>query len=438
MKKILTLSLVTFMTLSVAAQVQVAEQVRPMSNSNIKSQTEQKTAVLDNSTKASITPRRATVSESDALCYLRPQGGFNVGVSSDFGMYYPMILVDDVEFTLRNISNLTSKDSLWWYFPTANGIYYDYAWDYVAKKPLDYTTQIEAGYMIYTPILGTEDLEGNVNNMYQWGAEYSNNSVIISRLEEPMPMTTCAMYDGVGAGDFYMIGAGQYGEYAYGSNLKLEFEDEPGVVYIPDTMVVIYDNLTTLWMDSLFLPIYNRNANSVADMIPAGAEIKFDILKVELKDNTFMIGDVITSTTATQADLYAEQFSNGTGYLGVLNAAFGAKNSFGGFRPEPLTVTGMFAVQISGFSSNGCNFGVYADYNYPTGDTFFKFANTFSRIWQGGGNIGLSINAMFTDPQTDAVENINATNGVEKVVVDGQVLIRKGDKTYNVLGAEVK
>jgi hypothetical protein len=59
-------------------------------------------------------------------------------------------------------------------------------------------------------------------------------------------------------------------------------------------------------------------------------------------------------------------------------------------------------------------------------------------LWKSPNNILLSLNAMFVDRSQQGVENV-AGDAIKpvKIIRDGQVLIQKGEKLYNVMGAEL-
>ena len=143
------------------------------------------------------------------------------------------------------------------------------------------------------------------------------------------------------------------------------------------------------------------------------------------------------AATATNTDAYAENFNDG-GIMASLNFAFGTKNALGGFTPKPVDISGPFVARLSGFSSNGCDFGIYSDNYYSESQTYFVIDGGMYGLWSDPNNILLSLNATFVEKSAQGVENVE-TKAIkaEKMIRDGQLIIKKGDKEFNVLGAQL-
>lgn len=441
MKKILSLSLVALMTLSATAQVQQVSSVEKVHNAILMTkQAVQGKSILSNS-DLSLSPRKA-VAANDTLAYLRPQGTFFNGLGSGFMAYVnPMIITDTIEYSFPNVSVINSEDTLLWVIAGQNNYNLYYAWDYDNDVPEDYIVfdGIPADYYISTPILATFNKNNELVTSYQLCGE---EAIMLSKPNDvygAIPLTTSPRFDSNGQRNTAIY---SYDEksWLYGTNSSFQYSDTKETFTV-DTILVVFDNLSTLWIDSIILPFYTE-ATELAGVIPAGNEIVFDLLPVIMEPNSYKISsEPLVSLVATQANV--TDFTPAEGqYLGMgtIDVALGSANALGGFTPQPITVTGAFSVQVSGFNKGGdIAFPSEKQFSYPTSDTFFRVNGKFMNGF--GMNMALSINAMFVDPEEGGetgVENINAVNGVEKVVVDGQVLIRKGDKTYNVLGAEVK
>ena len=441
MKKISSLLLVALFSVSAMAQVQSkAEQMMP-AQMNAKHSVQMKgemdlTPATLNLTQNKKAAANAAAAAADTLDYLRPVGAFFVGMSSDLGLYYPRIICDTIDsLTFYNNSALHTGNQMYWWLNSAQGSFLDTTWNLVLD-PLP-----EAYYYYPMPSLVTVDADGeNILNSYQYGSYHADNSVVLAKPDYTMPLTTCAMYTDTliepdNGQDYWAVGAGTYGKYAYGSNLNVGTEAAP--VY-PDTLMVLFDNMSTMYMDSAFLTIYNYDANSIAEMIPAGATITLDLLPLGVQNGqTVILPTPISTATATNTDAYVYNFSGG-GVVASLNFAFGTKNSLGGFTPTPITYSGPFVARLSGFSSNGCNFGIYSDYYYSDYQTYFVINGNMTGLWKSPNNILLSLNAMFVDRSQQGVENVagDAMKPV-KIIRDGQVLIQKGEKLYNVMGAEL-
>lgn len=446
MKKIYSLSLVALFAISATAQVMTqAESFKPATFNGKKML--QMEGTMDRSTQAlegdfKLTKRAAKAAGvSDTLDYLRPFGAFFVGMSSDLGQYYPRIICDTVDtMTFRNNSAIYSGSNTYWMMVSSQGTGIDTAWN-LELEPLP-----EAGYYYPMPslvILDETDEENiTVLNSYQYGSAYADKAYVLAKPEYAMPLTTCAMYTDTllepkhGGNDMWAVGAGDYGKYAYGSNLNVGTAEAP---YYADTLVTLFDNLTTMHIDSAFLTIYNFDANSIAEMIPAGATIQLELLPVGINaQGKIVIGSTPYATaSATNTDAYAENFNDG-GVMASLNFAFGTKNALGGFTPKPVDISGPFVARLSGFSSNGCDFGIYSDNYYSESQTYFVIDGGMYGLWRDPNNILLSLNATFVEKSAQGVENVE-TKAIkaEKMIRDGQLIIKKGDKEFNVLGAQL-
>ena len=444
MKKIYSLSLVALFAISATAQVMTqAESFKPATFNGKKML--QMEGTMDRSTQAlegdfKLTKRAAKAAGvSDTLDYLRPTGAFFVGMSSDLGLYNPRIICDTVDtMTFYNNSAIHSGSNTYWMMVSSQGIGIDTAWN-LELEPLP-----EAYYYYPIPslvILDETDEENiTVLNSYQYGSAYADKAYVFAKPEYALPLTTCAMYTDTlydeDSQDYWAVGAEPYGKYAYGSNLNVSDTETP---YYADTLITLFDNLTTMHIDSAFLAIYNFDANSIAEMIPAGATIQLELLPVGINaQGKIVIGSTPYATaSATNTDAYVYNLSNG-GIVASLNFAFGTKNALGGFTPQPVDISGPFAARLSGFSSNGCDFGIYTDYYYSESQTYFVIDGGMYGLWRDPSNILLSLNATFVAKSAQGVENVE-TKAIkaEKMIRDGQLIIKKGDKEFNVLGAQL-
>lgn len=452
MKKIITLTFAVLSALTVTAQrvaPQITADIRPYSSKvnqeikMVKSEIMPMETIMQH--KAA---KKVTSTGIDTLYYVRDYGSFF------YDGPYPLIVTDTIMSTnLYDYSTRHTDYDTYWGIPTEEGMalitgeaneqyitipYYNETpisnteW----YAPTLLTADEENIYQTYTYASGLREiyLAAAAENpeyaaYYASLAEYADPAILF-RPDYPMLMTTCAMYtDSVfGTYDDYMVGDGA-GGYAMGTTLKAYGNQV-------DTFLVIFDNLTTLKFDTARLSIWSNSAN----MIAADSEVKLEVVEAGINSSTYQwqIGSTVLATaTATQNDLYnLYQYSNGA-YSGDLIFAFGTKNAFGGFSPASVTKTGMFAIRIIVNSAKN-NFGMFTDYYYPDSQSLFYVAG--SLYGYKGLNIHLSLKAQFVDAANTAVENVedSTNNDVNKVVVDGQVLIQKDGKTYNVLGAEVK
>ena len=108
--------------------------------------------------------------------------------------------------------------------------------------------------------------------------------------------------------------------------------------------------------------------------------------------------------------------------------------------PIKVEINGLFFITISGFNAEGANIGVWSDgvdpYGY--GDTYYiSNGGNFYNYW--GMNALISVNAAIVEQGGEqAVENVTEpAQKAQKIVRDGQLIIKKGDKEFNVLGAQL-
>lgn len=454
MKKMISLSLVALFAIS--AMAQKLDVAKSFSRSTVR------TSRVEKVIKAPAMPyseykvpsraaQAAAAVKEDTLQFIRPLGAFFTDV------VVPIILSDEGNVTFYDYSKIYSGNKLYWGMISEGQLYM--VGDSANQPALTWPGKDENGEELYmeagdawrVPMLFTADEGGNIMKTYSWGAglkelyaeypayasfvDYADPHIYV-RPDYTMPITTCAMYtDTILDGQEHMpfddfpVGDGQ-GGYAWGTGMKMKDNT------VIDTLIVVFDNLPahTLWMDSATLSLFSN----VQNMIPAGAEVKIELVPAGMNQNyQWVFGNKVLATAiATQTDLYGvKAFQTGGGYYGYLDFAFGAKNGLGGFTPAPVSITGPFAAKIILNNAQGNNFGIYSDYYYPDGQSFFFYKGNL--YGYGAMNIHLSLNAKFIDKE-QGVENTKAA-GIQpvKVIQNGQVLIKKGEKLYNVMGAEL-
>lgn len=443
MKKILSLSLVALFAVSALAQQPTkAEQLKPV-QFNANAQRVQKEAILENVTPVELTlPSRkakAALTENEAvdtLCYDRPDGAFFAGITGDLNMFYPRIICDTVDtMTFYNTSLKHTADSLFWILESSSGTYVDTTWN-LELDPLP-----ESFYYYPMPSLVTVDSAYEIVTSYQYGSADADNAHVLAKPDFTMPLTTCAMYTDTlvrsTGRDWYAVSApSKYGKYIYGSNLNVGSLWGKSSILV-DSIVTVWDNLTTLYADSAFLTIYSNDVTTAAEAIPAGATIKLELFPLGVNAQGKLVIDwnnPITSASATNENAYVYPYTDGSGFIGSLNFAFGKKNALGGFTPEPIYIKGLFVTVLSGISSNGCDFGIFSDYYYDYGQSYCVANGGIYNFWNS--NILLSINSKFVADAPEGVEETSNDVKPIKVIRDGQILIQKGEKTFTVMGTE--
>lgn len=445
MKKIVTLSLAVLMTTIVMGQEQSNADNATLRISK-QEMAQQKVQASEASLAYAITEpaaraaKRAAAEMTDTLCYLRPEGCFFGGYYPNGNRTYPRIFVGDstsVEFF--NASIMHQPDSTVYWGLTSNGTNYllsDSTWNFDLAAAVG--GSINSGYYFPMPWLVQLNDELEILNSYQYGSAYSDKAYVAGWTEDPVSMTTCAMYTdtamNANGNDCYMVSApSAMGKYCYGTGLNVNGT-------IVDTLITVYDNVERMWMDSLTLPLYS--SVEAAQMIPAGKSIKIELkaLKMNAEGKYVYTDSLLASFEVTNANIENPDTYNST-YFGDINLAFGAKNALGGFSPQPIVIEGMFYILITGLAQEGLDFGIFSDYFYADGSTHF-IVNNKSMGWNYGigNNIALALHAKFVGEQEDtAVEKIlDNTTTAKKTIRDGQILIQKDGKTYNMFGAEVR
>ncbi len=453
MKKIVTLSLVVLMASSVMAQ-----DLRSVDNSTLRlnksEMYSQKKTLGEASVAKTITDpaiRKARLNgETDTLYYLRPFGSFFGGSYPNGNSSYPRIYISDTtDVVFENASLIHSGDStMVWGFTAASGQMYAIAED---KWDCDY---IEAGFQLdsagsafYMPWLAQLDDELNVKGSFQYGSKYADRAAIIVLPDWDIAITNCATYTDTvfGGNDFYRVGFSSESPYAYGTGLKLS------ATLVVDTFVTTYENFGRFKADTITINVYSENAEA-AKMIPAGKSVKLELFAMDYqkteegKIKSVYSDSLIASFDITSANIdNAEEYDLSGGsklYVGDINLAFGAKNALGGFSPQPVVLDGPFYMVLSGMSQEGLDFGIFCDYYYPEGNTYFLAGgHSYSYNMGKGSNMAVSIHGYFTDeeaPETGVEEILSNSNNAQKVLIDGQIYIVRDGKTFNVLGAEVR
>jgi len=107
--------------------------------------------------------------------------------------------------------------------------------------------------------------------------------------------------------------------------------------------------------------------------------------------------------------------------------------------PIKKDIKGLFFICITGFNGRGANIGLYSDGldGYGIGDTYF--------IGAGGNFIGtgvnalISVNALIEEPEIPTALDKVAEQAVKvkKEIRNGQLIITRGEKSFNVLGAQL-
>ena len=240
---------------------------------------------------------------------------------------------------------------------------------------------------------------------------------------ENIPITLCGMatdpMDNGNGSDFYRIGAGVRGAYAYGT--KLIADTATGAT--ADTIISTVKNVSPLTISSVNIPVYNVNGTAI---MPEGGQVKVEIFAADLTKGLIYTDSVLATTVATVENLVEVQ----TG-LGTIVATFQEEDPFGGMMDVSVVVEGDFVVQLTGFNESGCDFGIYADYYTPGGTTLYKVNGKYTPIFSASSNLAIMYDAYWPTVQ-------DVAGNVMKVAVEGgdAYYVKEGNK-YNLLYTNV-
>ncbi len=222
---------------------------------------------------------------------------------------------------------------------------------------------------------------------YQYGAGEANKFLACAPIagqfveDANMPMTLCGMYcdpslDDSGAGDtrdWWVVGAGSYGDYSIGTGLNIEGKSI-------DTIGSIIRNVTPMKIEQLDIMVCDLTNQGGAYMFPEGASIKVEIFAADLTAGLIDTTEPLYTTTMTIDDY--TQFNV---QMGMISAKFYEEDIFGGLTQVPIVLDGDFYVQFTNFNESGCRFGFMSDYATPGGTTLYTLDGEFTTLWSDGG-----------------------------------------------------
>lgn len=243
---------------------------------------------------------------------------------------------------------------------------------------------------------------------------------------ENIPITLCGMatdpMNNDNGSDFYRIGAGVRGAYAYGT--KLIADTATGAT--ADTLLSTVRNVSPLNISSINIPLYNVNGTT---MIPENAEIKIEIFAADLNSGIIYTDSILGTTVAT-----VENFLEIQAGLGTLVATFQEEDPFGGMMDVSVVVEGDFVVQLTGFNESGCDFGIYADYYTPGGTTVYCVNGTYTPIFSASSNLAIMYDAYWPTVQDAAgnVMNVSVEGGEAYYVEEGNKYTLLYTNVYDV------
>ena len=315
-------------------------------------------------------------------------------------------------YAQHNDSLLAEDSETWvakdWYGIDGVGYYLPYTTDHTL-------TQDDKTYNIK----GYKFAAGNENG----GLLASGAAPFTSSTGEIIPLTLCGMatdpMDNGDGGDFYRIGAGVRGAYAYGT--KLIPDTATGAT--ADTLLSLVRNVSPLTISSINIPVYNVNGTAI---MPEGGQVKIELFAADLTEGIIYTDSVLATTVAT-----VENFVEVQAGLGTIVATFQEEDPFGGMMDVAVVVEGDFVLQLTGFNESGCDFGIYADFYTPGGTTLYKVNGKYTPIFRASSNLAIMYDAYWPTVQDVAgnVMNVSVEGGEAYYVEEGN--------KYNILYTNV-
>ena len=260
---------------------------------------------------------------------------------------------------------------------------------------LPYTTDhtLTQGDKTYN-IKGYKYAAGNENGGYL----ASGTSPIIISTGEMIPLTLCGMetdpMNNESGADFYQIGAGVRGAYAYGT--KLVPDTATGVT--ADTIISTVRNISPLKINAVNIPVYNNQGTTI---MPEDAEIKIELFAADLTKGIIYTDSLLGEAVAT-IDNFLEV---SPGKMGTISAVFQVEDILGGMMDAPIVVEGDFVLQITGYNESGCDFGIFADYYTPGGTTMYKVGGKYTPVFSASSNLAVSYDAYWPTLVNDTTIN---------------------------------
>ena len=244
-------------------------------------------------------------------------------------------------------------------------------------------------------IKGYKYAAGNENGGYLASAV----SPIIISTGEMIPLTLCGMetdpMNNESGADFYQIGAGVRGAYAYGTDLIADTATK----VTADTLLSTVRNLSPLKISAVNIPVYNNQGTTI---MPEGGQVKVELFAADLTKGIIYTDSVLATTVAT-----VENFLEVTpGKMGTITATFQEEDPFGGMMDVAIVVKGDFVIQLTGYNESGCNFGIFADYYTPGGTTVYKVGGKYTPIFKASSNLAISYDAYWPTIVNDTTLNV--------------------------------
>lgn len=320
--------------------------------------------------------------------YYSVDGMMHAGITLDGQMYVPIILLpyQDVTVWENRVMPLPTESWKITEAPTT--------WN-VDGKVTENSQTCEVSYdpLIFSDLYNlpvTNDHTVLLNDAsveikgYQYGSSEANKFVCAAASPGlfveggNMPMTLCGMYcdpllnDG-DSRDWYVVGAGAYGDYSIGTGLNIEGKSI-------DTIGSIVRNVSPMKVEQLDIMVCDKTNQGGAYMFPEGASVKVEIFAADLTEGVIYTDEPLYTTTMT-----IEDYTEFNPQLGMISAKFYEEDILGGLTQVPVVLDGDFYVQFTNFNESGCRFGFMSDYSTPGGTTLYTWDGEFTTLWSDGG-----------------------------------------------------
>ena len=266
----------------------------------------------------------------------------------------------------------------------------------VAENSETFVTGYAIDGTYYLPYTGDHTLTQNDKTYdikgYKYAAGNENGGYLASAVApivistgEMIPLTLCGMetdpMNNESGADFYQIGAGVRGAYAYGT--KLIADTATGVT--ADTLLSTVRNLSPLKISAVNIPVYNNQGTTI---MPEGGQVKVELFAADLTQGIIYTDSVLGTAIAT-----TENFLDLGGKMGTIVATFQEEDPFGGMMDVSILVEGDFVLQLTGYNESGCDFGIFADYYTPGGTTVYCVNGKYTPIFSASSNLAISYDA---------------------------------------------
>ena len=320
--------------------------------------------------------------------YYSVDGMMHAGITIEGGMFVPLILLpyQDVTVWENRVMPLPTESWKITEAPTT--------WN-VDGQVTENSQTCEA---MYDPLLFSSALAGTpvtndhtvlLNDAsveikgYQYGlgeaAQYVLTAVTAGEVSDGnVPMTLCGMFcdpllnDG-DTRDWWVVGAGSYGDYSIGTGLNIEGKSM-------DTIGSIVRNVSPMKVEQIDIMVCDKTNQGGAYMFPEGASVKVEIFPADLTAGIIDTTEPLYTTTMT-----IEDYTEFNVQLGMISAKFYEEDIFGGLMQVPILLEGDFYVQFTNFNESGCRFGFMSDYATPGGTTLYTWDGEFTTLWSDGG-----------------------------------------------------